>query len=91
MCAAAIAAMAALIAYHFGRRRVAGSADALLQRADEMSWNDQWIAAEPIYKQAEGMFVEDHALERRPTRHSSHPSSQQVNDTQHPPEPLLRI
>jgi hypothetical protein len=30
---------------------MAGSADALLRRADEMSWNDQWIAAEPIYKQ----------------------------------------
>jgi hypothetical protein len=51
MCAVAIAAIAALVAYHFGRRRMAGSADALLRRADEMSWNDQWIAAEPIYKQ----------------------------------------
>ena len=59
MCAVAIAAIAVIIAHHIGRRGVAGSADALLQRADEMSWNDQWIAAEPIYKQAEEMFVRD--------------------------------
>ena len=57
MCAVAFAAIAVFTAYHFGRRRVAGSADALLQRADEMSWNNQWIEAEPIYKQAEEMFV----------------------------------
>src|ERR1035437_8744537 len=59
MCAVAFAAIAVLIAYHFSRHSVAGSADAFLQRADEMSWNDQWLAAEPIYKQAEEMFVQN--------------------------------
>lgn len=36
------------------------SPEALLERADEMSWLNNWIAAEPLYRQAEFQFTQKH-------------------------------
>jgi len=40
------------------------SPDALLARADEMSWLNSWIEAEPLYKQAEVQFTQRHQLSK---------------------------
>ena len=40
------------------------SAEALLKRADDLSWFNSWIAAEPLYRQAELGFLEKHDLAR---------------------------
>jgi len=44
------------VGYHVFRRRNARTPEALLERADEMSWLNSWIAAEPLYRQAETQF-----------------------------------
>jgi CHAT domain-containing protein len=36
------------------------SPEAILARADEMSWLNSWIAAEPLYRQAELQFAQRH-------------------------------
>ena len=36
------------------------SPEALLKKADEMAWLNNWIAAEPLYQQAELTFVQQH-------------------------------
>jgi CHAT domain-containing protein len=40
------------------------SPEALLARADEMSWLNSWIEAEPLYRQAEIQFTEKHQLSK---------------------------
>jgi CHAT domain-containing protein len=42
------------------RWRNGGSPEALLARADEMSWLNSWIGAEPLYRQAELEFTRRH-------------------------------
>jgi len=38
--------------------------EALLKRADEMSWLNSWIEAEPLYRQAEQEFTQRHQLSK---------------------------
>src|ERR1039457_2022463 len=40
------------------------SPEAFLARADEMSWLNSWIEAEPLYLQAEIQFTEKHQLSK---------------------------
>jgi CHAT domain-containing protein len=40
------------------------SPEALLARADEMSWLNSWIEAEPLYRQAELQFAQRHQLSK---------------------------
>src|ERR1035437_847971 len=40
------------------------SPEALLARADEMSWLNSWIAAEPLYRQAELQFTLRHQFSK---------------------------
>jgi len=40
------------------------SPEAILARADEMSWLNSWIAAEPLYRQAELQFIQRHQLSK---------------------------
>jgi len=40
------------------------SPEALLERADEMSWLNSWIGAEPLYRQAELQFEQKHQLSK---------------------------
>jgi hypothetical protein len=45
------------------RWRNPASPEALLERADEKSWLNSWIEAEPLYRQAEVQFTKKPALE----------------------------
>ena len=46
------------------RWRNPASPEALLKRADEMSWLNNWIAAEPLYRQAEFQFTQRHQFSK---------------------------
>src|SRR5271154_2362778 len=46
--------------YHLLRWRNPASPETLLKRADEMSWLNNWIGAEPLYQQAELQFKQRH-------------------------------
>lgn len=39
--------------------RYEGTPDALLQRADDLSWKNQWMEAAPIYARAERLFAQE--------------------------------
>jgi CHAT domain-containing protein len=47
------AAALALLYFHYVQHRRSGDPQRLLDRADQLSWNNQWLQAEPIYRQAE--------------------------------------
>jgi hypothetical protein len=51
-----LAVLLSCVGYQVLRRRNSGAPEALLTRADEMSWLNNWIAAEPLYRQAELQF-----------------------------------
>lgn len=55
-----IAASLGAVGYRIVRRRNPDSPEALLERADKMSWLNSWIAAAPLYHQAESQFIEEH-------------------------------
>ncbi len=59
-----LAASLAAVAYHVLHPRNRGTAEALLERADEMSWLNSWIAAAPLYRQAELQFLEKRDLSK---------------------------
>jgi hypothetical protein len=44
--------------------RTSRSPEALLKRADDLSWLNGWIRAEPLYRQAEREFLEQHNLSK---------------------------
>src|ERR1039458_10641147 len=46
------------------RWRNPASPEALLERADEMSWLNSWIGAEPFYRQAEVQFKQRRQLSK---------------------------
>src|ERR1700730_2901368 len=55
-----LAVLLGVVGYHVLRWRIPGSSEALLEQADEKSWVNNWIAAEPLYRQAEVGFIRDH-------------------------------
>ncbi|HET7058516.1 MAG TPA: CHAT domain-containing protein, partial [Nitrospiraceae bacterium] len=59
-CTVAIILVVAFVRYRIRRRIDPDSADALLQRADDMSWLNSWIEAEPLYRRAEVQFLRKH-------------------------------
>src|ERR1700747_278880 len=52
----AITACATLFYFRHVQHRRSGEAQHLLDRADALAWNNQWLNAEPIYAQAEQLF-----------------------------------
>jgi hypothetical protein len=52
-CAVAIILLVVFVGYRIRLRVASDSAGALLRRADELSWNGNWFAAAPLYRQAE--------------------------------------
>ncbi len=54
-----LAVLLSCVGYQVLRRRNSGTPEALLKRADEMSWLNNWIAAEPLYRQAEVQFNQE--------------------------------
>jgi CHAT domain-containing protein/AraC-like DNA-binding protein len=59
-----LAALLSVAGYEVLRRLNAQAPEALLKRADEMSWLNSWIAAEPLYRQAELQFAQRHQLSK---------------------------
>ncbi|OJV39554.1 MAG: hypothetical protein BGO25_01750 [Acidobacteriales bacterium 59-55] len=59
-----LAVLLSVVGCHVLRRRNPASPEALLERADDMSWLNSWIAAEPLYRQAEIKFVQEHLLSK---------------------------
>lgn len=57
-----VAAALGGVGYRIVHRRDPDSPELLLKRADEMSWLNSWIAAAPIYRQAELQFLHEHNL-----------------------------
>jgi len=51
-----LAVLLSCVGYQVLRRRNSGAPEALLKRADEMAWLNNWIAAEPLYRQAKLQF-----------------------------------
>jgi len=54
------AALLSIVGYRVCRRWFSHGPEALLERADEMSWLNSWIDAEPLYHQAELGFIQSH-------------------------------
>jgi len=54
--AAAIVIGCSVFIIHWAQRPSSGSAEGLLKRADEFAWNNDWLAAAPLYRRAEQMF-----------------------------------
>ncbi len=59
-----VAAALGGVGYRIVRRRSQDSPEALLERADKMSWLNSWIAAASIYHQAELQFLHEHNLSK---------------------------
>jgi CHAT domain-containing protein len=57
-----VAASLGAVGYRIVRRRNQDSPEALLERADKMSWLNSWIAAAPVYRQAELQFLQERNL-----------------------------
>jgi CHAT domain-containing protein len=55
-----LAALLSIVGYQVFRRWISHGPEALLERADEMSWLNSWIAAEPLYRKAEIEFEQRH-------------------------------
>ena len=53
-----LAVLLGVVGYHVLQWRIPGSSEALLEQADEKSWVNNWIAAEPLYRQAELGFIQ---------------------------------
>jgi CHAT domain-containing protein len=56
-CAVAIILLFVFISDRIRQRVASDSADALLRRADDLAWNEQWFAAETLYAQAEAKYA----------------------------------
>ncbi len=59
-----LAVLLSVVGYQVVRRLNSHRPEALLKRADEMSWLNSWIAAEPLYRKAEIEFEQ----RRQPSR-----------------------
>ena len=51
-----LAVLLSIVGYHVLRKRNPDAPEALLKRADDMSWLNNWIGAAPLYRQAELQF-----------------------------------
>jgi hypothetical protein len=59
-----LAVLLSVVGYQVVRRLSSHGPEALLKRADDLSWLNSWIQAEPLYRQAELEFVERHQLSK---------------------------
>ena len=59
-----LAVFLSVIGYHVLYKRNPDAPEALLKRADDMSWLNNWIAAAPLYKQAELQFTQEGQLSK---------------------------
>ena len=59
-----LAVLLSVVGYQVFRRSSFYAPEALLKQADEMSWLNSWIEAEPLYRQAEQEFTQRHQLSK---------------------------
>jgi CHAT domain-containing protein len=59
-----LAVLLSVVGYQVFRRSSFYAPDALLQQADERSWLNSWIEAEPLYRQAEHEFTRRHQISK---------------------------
>jgi CHAT domain-containing protein len=59
-----LAVLLSVVGYQVVRRLSSHGPEALLKRADDLSWLNSWIQAEPLYRQAELEFMERHQLSK---------------------------
>jgi len=59
-----LAALLSIVGYQVFRRRSSQAPEALLKRADDLSWLNAWVQAEPLYRQAELKFRAEGNLPR---------------------------
>lgn len=59
-----LAALLSIVGYQVFRRRSSQAPEALLKRADDLSWLNAWVQAEPLYHQAELKFRAEGNLPR---------------------------
>jgi len=59
-----LAALLSVVGYQVFRRRNSQGPEALLKRADDLSWLNAWVQAEPLYLQAELKFRAEGNLSR---------------------------
>ena len=59
-----LAALLSIVGYKVFRRWISQGPEALLKRADDLSWLNSWIQAEPLYRQAEQEFTQRHQLSK---------------------------
>src|SRR6266700_8319551 len=58
-----VAALLSIVGYQVFLH-TSSAPEALLKRADDLSWLNSWIAAEPLYNRAEREFLVRHDLSR---------------------------
>ena len=59
-----LAALLSIVGYQVFRRWISHGPEALLERADDLSWLNSWIQAEPLYREAEQEFAQRHQLSK---------------------------
>lgn len=59
-----LAALLSIVGYQVFRHRSSQAPEALLKRADDLSWLNAWVQAEPLYRQAELKFRTEGNLPR---------------------------
>ena len=59
-----LAVLLSVVGYQVFRQSSFDTPEELLKRADEMSWLNSWIEAEPLYRQAEQEFTQRHELSK---------------------------
>ncbi len=59
-----LAVLLSVVGYQVVRRLSSHGREALLKQADDLSWLNRWIAAEPLYRRAELEFIQRHQLAR---------------------------
>ena len=59
-----LAVLLSVVGYQVVRRLNSHGPEALLTRADDLSWLNSWIQAEPLYREAELKFTQRHQLSK---------------------------
>ena len=59
-----LAVLLSVVGYQVVRRLNSHGPEGLLTRADDLSWLNSWIQAEPLYRQAEEEFTQRHQLSK---------------------------
>src|ERR1700690_235368 len=59
-----LAVLLSVVGYQVFRQSSFYAPEALLKQADEMSWLNSWIEAEPLYRQAEEEITRRHQLSK---------------------------